>query len=41
MLFNRRKKGIDVYMNNIELIDFWIESSDRDYESMIKNYGTK
>ena len=28
-------------MNNIDLINFWIESSDRDYESMIKNYETK
>ena len=28
-------------MNNMELMDFWIESSDRDYESMIKNYETK
>ena len=28
-------------MNNIELMNFWLESSDRDYESMIKNYETK
>ena len=28
-------------MNNIELMKFWLESSDRDYESMIKNYETK
>lgn len=25
-------------MNNIELMNFWIKSSDRDYESMKKNY---
>ena len=28
-------------MNNIELMKFWLESSDRDYESMMKNYETK
>lgn len=28
-------------MNSKELVDFWIESSDRDYESMIKNYESK
>lgn len=28
-------------MNNIELMNYWIESSDRDYESMKKNYETK
>ena len=28
-------------MNKIELMKFWLESSDRDYESMIKNYETK
>ena len=28
-------------MNNIELMKFWLESSNRDYESMIKNYETK
>ncbi len=28
-------------MNNIELINYWLESSDRDYESMIKNYESK
>ena len=28
-------------MNNIDLINYWIESSDRDYESMKKNYETK
>lgn len=25
-------------MNSQDLVKFWIESSDRDYESMIKNY---
>ena len=28
-------------MTNIDLMDYWIESSDRDYESMKKNYETK
>ena len=28
-------------MTNIELINYWLESSDRDYESMIKNYESK
>lgn len=28
-------------MNNIDLMNYWIESSDRDYESMIKNYEAK
>ncbi len=28
-------------MDNIDLINYWIESSDRDYESMKKNYETK
>ncbi|MBO5348344.1 MAG: HEPN domain-containing protein [Clostridia bacterium] len=28
-------------MDNIELIKFWTESSDRDYESMMKNYEAK
>lgn len=28
-------------MNNIDLMSYWIESSDRDYESMKKNYETK
>ncbi len=28
-------------MNNIDLMNYWIESSDRDYESMKKNYETK
>lgn len=28
-------------MNSKELVEFWIESSDRDYESMIKNYESK
>lgn len=27
-------------MNNIELMNYWIESSDRDYESMKKNFET-
>lgn len=25
-------------MNSQDLIKFWLKSSDRDYESMIKNY---
>ena len=28
-------------MNNIDLMNYWIESSDRDYESMKKNFETK
>lgn len=28
-------------MNNIELMNYWLESSDRDYESMKKNYEIK
>ena len=28
-------------MNNTDLMNYWIESSDRDYESMKKNYETK
>lgn len=28
-------------MNNIDLMNYWLESSDRDYESMIKNYESK
>ena len=28
-------------MNSIDLMNYWIESSDRDYESMKKNYETK
>lgn len=28
-------------MKNIDLMNYWIESSDRDYESMKKNYETK
>lgn len=28
-------------MNNIDLMDYWIESSDRDYESMCKNFETE
>ena len=28
-------------MTNIDLMNYWIESSDRDYESMKKNYETK
>ena len=28
-------------MNHIDLMNYWIESSDRDYESMKKNYETK
>ena len=28
-------------MNNIDLMNYWIESLDRDYESMKKNYETK
>lgn len=28
-------------MNSINLMNYWIESSDRDYESMKKNYETK
>ena len=28
-------------MNNIDLMNYWIESSNRDYESMKKNYETK
>ncbi len=28
-------------MNSLELINFWIESSDRDYETMLKNFETK
>ncbi len=30
-----------IIMNNIDLMNYWIESSDRDYESMKKNYETK
>ena len=28
-------------MNNLELMKYWIDSSDRDYNSMIKNFETK
>lgn len=28
-------------MNNVDLMNYWLESSDRDYESMKKNYETK
>lgn len=28
-------------MNNIDLMNYWIESSDRDYESMKKNFETE
>ena len=28
-------------MNNTDLMNYWIESSDRDYESMKKNFETK
>ncbi len=28
-------------MNNIDLMNYWIKSSDRDYESMQKNYETE
>lgn len=28
-------------MNSIDLMNYWIESSDRDYESMKKNYEAK
>ena len=28
-------------MNNIDLMNYWIKSSDRDYESMIKIYESK
>ena len=28
-------------MNNVDLMNYWIESTDRDYESMKKNYETK
>ena len=28
-------------MNSQQLVNYWIESSDRDYESMIKNYESK
>ena len=28
-------------MNSKELVRFWIDSSDRDYESMMKNYESK
>ncbi len=28
-------------MNNVDLMNYWIESSDRDYKSMKKNYETK
>lgn len=28
-------------MNSQDLVKFWIESSDRDYESMMKNYESK
>lgn len=28
-------------MNNIDLMNYWIESSDRDYESMCKNFETE
>ena len=28
-------------MDNIDLMNYWIESSDRDYESMKKNFETK
>ena len=27
-------------MNNIDLMNYWIKSSDRDYESMKKNFET-
>lgn len=28
-------------MNSKELVEFWIQSSDRDYESMLRNYEAK
>lgn len=28
-------------MNNVCLMNYWIESSDRDYESMKKNFETE
>lgn len=28
-------------MNSHDLVNYWLESSDRDYESMIKNYESK
>ena len=28
-------------MESKELVKFWLESSDRDYKSMIKNYETQ
>ena len=28
-------------MNSQELVEYWIQSSDRDYESMIKNYESE
>ena len=28
-------------MNSQQLVDFWLESAERDYESMIKNYEAK
>ena len=28
-------------MESKELVKYWVESSDRDYESMIKNYESK
>lgn len=28
-------------MNNIDLMNYWVENSDRDYESMKKNFETE
>lgn len=28
-------------MNSHDLVNYWLESSDRDYESMLKNYESK